>query len=221
MDQWDVVRILSLYSVYIGMVFLLLGIFIIVSPFIFKFRRKWVRMVFLFGGGLFSLFVIIIVYGIHTGTEIDRNFFQSYDDAEGSVSSDYKFILLSPDSAGVSLSDYFGRVILLNYWATWCAPCIREMPALSQLAENYRDDLAVICISDEESGRVLNWLDDFQPLSQYIGVIRDRSDIPEEHSIFFRVRPVTFFIDKEGNLRDYVVGAKEYEEFEEIILEYL
>lgn len=46
----------------------------------------------------------------------------------------------------LTLSDYEGKVILLNFWATWCGPCVGEMPAFPRLLEKYGDDLAVIAV---------------------------------------------------------------------------
>lgn len=53
-----------------------------------------------------------------------------------------------------TLSDYEGKIILLNFWATWCGPCVREMPAFPRLQETFGDDLvlvAVNCGEDEET----------------------------------------------------------------------
>lgn len=56
---------------------------------------------------------------------------------------------------GVSLEDYEGKVVLLNFWATWCPPCIQEMPSLDQLYTDLRDrGLVVLGISvDEDAGQ--------------------------------------------------------------------
>lgn len=57
-------------------------------------------------------------------------------------------IYKSPDGAQMRLSDYQGKVVLLNVWATWCAPCIAEMPSLDRLeAQMGGDDFAVVPIS--------------------------------------------------------------------------
>jgi thiol-disulfide isomerase/thioredoxin len=52
----------------------------------------------------------------------------------------------------VSLADFAGKVVLVNLWATWCAPCIKEMPALDRLARLNPDKLAVIAISQDMAG---------------------------------------------------------------------
>jgi thiol-disulfide isomerase/thioredoxin len=61
--------------------------------------------------------------------------------------------LLQPDKSEVPLTDWKGKVVLLNFWATWCAPCIREMPSLQRLAGTYpAKEFAVIALSQDSQG---------------------------------------------------------------------
>ena len=55
----------------------------------------------------------------------------------------------------LTLSDYEGKVILLNFWATWCGPCVGEMPAFPKLLEKYGDDLAVIAVDLQEDAETV------------------------------------------------------------------
>jgi thiol-disulfide isomerase/thioredoxin len=58
-----------------------------------------------------------------------------------------------PDGAPASLADFRGRPVLLNLWATWCAPCIAEMPTLDRLAARETDRLHVLTVSQDLDGR--------------------------------------------------------------------
>ena len=49
-----------------------------------------------------------------------------------------------------NLSDYEGKVVILNFWATWCAPCLDEIPDLNRLQREYADDLVILSVSDED-----------------------------------------------------------------------
>ena len=61
------------------------------------------------------------------------------------------FSLVNDQGIGVSLDDYEGKVVLLNFWATWCPPCIQEMPSLNATYERFRaDGLVVLGISVDE-----------------------------------------------------------------------
>ncbi len=61
------------------------------------------------------------------------------------------FELSDDQGLGVSLDDYDGKVVLLNFWATWCPPCIQEMPSLNRTYERFREDgLVVLGVSVDE-----------------------------------------------------------------------
>ena len=63
------------------------------------------------------------------------------------------FELADDGGIGVSLGDYAGKVVLLNFWATWCAPCVREIPSLNRLYERFADKgFVVLAVSVDEDG---------------------------------------------------------------------
>ncbi len=63
------------------------------------------------------------------------------------------FQLTGLSGKAVSLSDFRGRVVLLNFWATWCAPCVREMPSMEKLYQAFRErGLVVLAVSLDEEG---------------------------------------------------------------------
>ena len=64
-----------------------------------------------------------------------------------------KLHLLNQNNTRVFLSDYQGKVVLINFWATWCAPCIREMPSLSRLQKiRSGADFNIIALSQDQGG---------------------------------------------------------------------
>jgi thiol-disulfide isomerase/thioredoxin len=58
----------------------------------------------------------------------------------------------APDGKTFSLEDFSGKLVLVNLWATWCAPCRREMPSLEQLQTRFGDKLAILAISEDMGG---------------------------------------------------------------------
>ena len=66
-------------------------------------------------------------------------------------------------SGGVRLTDYSGKLVLLNFWATWCPPCVAEVPSLNNLYERFRDEgFVVLAISvDEEEDVYKRFLERF------------------------------------------------------------
>lgn len=67
---------------------------------------------------------------------------------------DYRdFTAILTDGSTFTLSDHEGSVILLNFWATWCGPCVGEMPAFPRLVEKYGDDLTLIAVDLGENAK--------------------------------------------------------------------
>ncbi|NNC73298.1 MAG: TlpA family protein disulfide reductase [Sphingomonadaceae bacterium] len=83
-----------------------------------------------------------------------------YDGSEtmGVVSIDYRgmaapdLAFQNPEGEAIRLSDFEGQPLLVNLWATWCAPCIAEMPTLDRLAEEYDGQIKVLTISQDLQG---------------------------------------------------------------------
>jgi len=64
-----------------------------------------------------------------------------------------EFSVPTPDGPMLGLGDLRGKVVLLNFWATWCEPCLEEMPAMERLAQTYRErGLAVLAVSVDREG---------------------------------------------------------------------
>lgn len=113
------------------------------------------------------------------------------------------------------LEDYAGQVIVLNFWATWCAPCLKEMPELSRLQQAYGGkDVTVLTISDEPRGLLMDFGEQYR-IQTESGYIESPYDIPEPYqSAIIDGRPVTFIIDRQGIMRHYFIAARTYDYFE-------
>lgn len=67
------------------------------------------------------------------------------------VGDDYRdFTAILTDGSSFTLSDHEGSIILINFWATWCGPCVREMPAFPMLIEKYGEDLTLLAVNAGE-----------------------------------------------------------------------
>jgi peroxiredoxin len=118
------------------------------------------------------------------------------------------FTLDDSDGKTVSLGDFKGKVVLLNFWATWCAPCREEMPAFEKLHKRFAGEgLAIVCIADyEPREKVLKYLREHE--FTYKILIDEPGKVSEAYKAI--VLPTTFIIDREGRAIGRAVGARDW-----------
>ncbi len=122
------------------------------------------------------------------------------------------FTLEDLDGNAVSLSDFRGRVVFINFWTTWCPPCRIEMPEIESLYQQYREQgVIVLGIDLQEDGDVVR---SFVEEGGYTFTFL--LDTPGEVGYAYRVQaiPSSIFIDTEGIIRSMVVGAMTREAME-------
>ncbi len=119
------------------------------------------------------------------------------------------------------ISDYRGRVVFLNFWATWCPPCREEMPYIQNLYEKYGDDSDVVIlavagpgsIDDQDEAGVAAFLSDhgytYPVLMDFTGEVFGSYGV--------NALPTTFMIDRNGNVMGYVPGGMTQEMMQSII----
>jgi peroxiredoxin len=139
---------------------------------------------------------------------------------------------LAPDFSGkdlnnnsVKLSDLKGKIILLDFWASWCAPCKKSMPFFIDYFNNNKDSsfviLAVNVDTDNENFR--NFRSKMEQDFPFIVVLDSENKIIKKYNI--EAMPTTLFIDKKGTIRKITTGftndsPKEYtEEIEKLVKE--
>ena len=115
-----------------------------------------------------------------------------------------QFELRNVDGQAVRLSDFRGKVVWINFWATWCGPCRRELPDIARLAAEFGDDdLVVLAVNQEQSATVAR--DFWEELGLDLPILLDSNG---EVSNQYRLRglPNNFFIDREGVLQSFQLG---------------
>ena len=122
-----------------------------------------------------------------------------------------KFTLYDLDGKSYSSDAYRGKLILLNFWATWCPACKYEKPFLEDVYKKYRDDgLVVLKVSLDQSKRTLkNYLAE-NPMD--IPVFYDNGDLANKFLI--KAFPTTYIIDKNGVIIGKQIGALKWNEFD-------
>lgn len=116
-----------------------------------------------------------------------------------------------------------GRALLINVWATWCAPCREEFPELVKLANNYSKEVRVVGISVDEKGdldsKVIPFLKNQSASFQnYLLKVVDPEDfINALNKNWGGAIPATFIYDKTGNQKKMIIGKQTYTVFESAI----
>jgi thiol-disulfide isomerase/thioredoxin len=124
------------------------------------------------------------------------------------------------DGKPVNFSSFKGKVVVLDFWATWCGPCRSEIPGYGKLQEKYKEQgLVIIGVSLDQEGPevVKKFIGDFHMNYQ---VVMGDDAVVEAFGGVDGI-PTTFIIDRTGKIRDKKVGAMETAAYEKVLLQYL
>jgi thiol-disulfide isomerase/thioredoxin len=156
--------------------------------------RAWAAGVVVLLAGL-----VLILLGEDVADPIER----------GAVAPDFELAASSGDEK-VTLSQFRGQVVLLNFWATWCPPCVAEMPSLERLHRALGPEgLVVVTVSADE---------DEEELREFVGryglslpVLLDPGGLTAAAAYRTTGYPETFVLDRQGRLLRHYVGPAEWD----------
>jgi len=124
--------------------------------------------------------------------------------SENTVNLDWT--VKSLDGAEVNLKDYAqGKTIFLNFWATWCPPCVAEMPSIDTLYGQFGDTIAFVCVSQENAATLKKFLQ----AKQYSFPVFS-ADTPSPPELNAVALPSTFIIDPDGTILLKHVGGADW-----------
>jgi peroxiredoxin len=166
------------------------------------------------GAALFASILLIVLaeirharYGMQTSPDIaDAPIPDAHQPiAAGKTAAPFKLTDLQGDP--VSMADLRGKVVFLNIWATWCAPCREEMPSMEKLYERMRGNkgFVMLAVSQDTSGRdeVLNYV---KKHGYHFDVLLDpKNAVAEAYNV--SGVPETFIIDRQGRIVAHHSGA--------------
>jgi cytochrome c-type biogenesis protein len=209
--------------------FLLLGLFTTQVLNFLKSRQKLLKYTIKVGGAILIIMGIMIFTGWMNGVsgylnlagDNQKNTSQETEDKSDSgnhsdATSKFDFTLTDQYGNEHSLSDYKGKVVFLNFWATWCPPCNEELPDIEALYKEYnlnQDEVVFLGITNPSSKEYPNNQDVSK--AEIISFLKDKNytfptlfdetgEVLNNYNI--TAFPTTFLIDKDGNIVGYVPG---------------
>jgi len=156
------------------------------------------------------------------GYEVDLNK-EDYGLKKGQLAPDFTLQTLSGES--ITLSDLKGKKVLLNFWATWCPPCKKEMPDLQEYYEKYgeQENLEIVAVNLTYSERSISTEDVVKNVQLFADNYGLTFQIPlmKEDSISKTYQvitiPSTFMIDSEGRIQRQILGPLDIDSIHEYV----
>jgi peroxiredoxin len=127
------------------------------------------------------------------------------------------FVVDDMHGTKVKLADYSGKVILVNYWATWCGPCKKEIPEFNELYAEYKDrGLVILGISADDDPETLRAFASEMSMEYPVLVGKDRDDVLDAFGPLVGY-PTTFIVGRDGSVCETHLGPGTREDFEKTI----
>jgi peroxiredoxin len=119
------------------------------------------------------------------------------------------FTVSTPGGGRFRLSEHRGKVVMVNFWATWCPPCLEEMPAMERLHRRHKDaGFTLVAVSvDADSAKVMPFLTSHK-LTFQVG-LDPRMDLANSYSV--RALPSSFIVGRDGNLAALAIGPRHWD----------
>lgn len=167
-------------------------------------KKKWLRIVgnIIFYGALLLLLFNPTAKGWFLRQLMEVGLFRPQIEQEAAmpkqpaVATAFAF----RDATGTmrTTADLKGKVVFINFWATWCPPCIAEMPSLEDLYQQFRDDDRLIFLFINEDADVQKARAFLQKKSYSLPLMTNTGQVPAQ--IFSGTLPTTLILDKDGNV---------------------
>lgn len=107
----------------------------------------------------------------------------------------YQWSLVNTEGERLNFKEKEGKVVFINFWATWCPPCVAEMPDLQELYDSYGDRVSFLFVANDELDRVTSFMDK-KGYSLPVWFSKTRTPDELEHPSI----PTTYIIDKSGKI---------------------
>ncbi len=162
--------------------------------------------------GVWILVIVIILFtpiGFHLKVLTGKILAVSADVVEENkrqTLENYHWELIDGKGNTVNFEDHKGKVVLVNFWATWCPPCVAELPSLDSLYGDYKDKVVFVFVASDEQQKV----NAFLSKKRYeLPVYFENSSTP--NLLISTSIPATFILDKSGEIVVREIGAAKWD----------
>lgn len=136
------------------------------------------------------------------------NLENSSNNTQLNTDNSFSFSMVDANGKTLNLEELKGKVVFINFWATWCAPCIAEMPSIQKLYDKVKTDKDIVILTVEIDGKSEKALKFMQNKNLTLPVYFPQSAIPTE---FLKGSiPTTIILDKKGNMAHKTIGMADY-----------
>lgn len=168
------------------------------------FKNQWSNIL------IAVVILAMVIPGIRKPIQIFANKLLSFSpsitsEEDRKTIADYNWVLEKNNRDRTEFAHLEGEVVLINFWATWCPPCIAEMPSFQELYEDYQDKITFLFVSSEDHETVRGFLN---RKNYTLPAYRPISQPPQP--LNGKTLPTTFLLDKNGNIVIQKVGAADW-----------
>ena len=135
------------------------------------------------------------------------------DREEREILSSYNWKLVSTNGEVLDFNELKGKVILVNFWATWCPPCIAEMPSFQKLYNVYKDDVVFLFVANDEEKKVATFINKNEYTFPVYFEATNRPVEMDSNSL-----PTTYIISRNGEIVVDKTGAVDWNSYKVIEL---
>ena len=140
--------------------------------------------------------------------ETEKNKTQENTNIEKNVEKATDFTVIDTNGKKISLSDYLGKPVVVNFWATWCGPCKMELPAFDKLCKEYDGQVSFMMVNLTDGYQeTVDGVKQFVSENEYVFPVFFDTEYSASDSYQIYSIPETIFVDKEGKLVKSQIGA--------------
>lgn len=169
----------------------------------------------------FTVFIVLAVWGYnYLTTKYSPVETEQEEGKKEETTKAIDFTVLNKNKERVKLSDFYGKPIVANFWATWCGPCKYELPEFDEAYKKYNEqvEFMMVNLTDGYSETVEN-VEKFVKDNKYEFPLYFDTEYSAANAYNIYSIPQTLFIDKEGNISTLYIGMMNKETLEKYIIE--